>query len=86
MLLLQGPMAQTQTEPLGEFCATGEGIVQGSEPDCWHSSHSQCGSPSVDPSSGGEVARVLLHEAGSTNKGDGTLHRSSQKGRITPAD
>jgi 5-formaminoimidazole-4-carboxamide-1-beta-D-ribofuranosyl 5'-monophosphate synthetase len=30
------PMAQLQAEPLGEFCAIGEGVVQGREPDCWH--------------------------------------------------
>ena len=42
--LAGSPWFKTQTEPLGEFCAAGEGIVQGREPDCWHSSQSKCGS------------------------------------------
>jgi hypothetical protein len=44
------------------------------------------GHPNVDPSSGGEVARVVLHEAGSTSMGEDPLDPSSHKGHITPGD
>lgn len=45
-------------------------IVQGTEPDCWHSSHNRCRSPNADQASGGEVAGVMLHEAGSISMGE----------------